>query len=738
MSAGVQPDALAKLLLIQNILEVLPTHESLASFLCESLSDIPGVRRAEARLQQGVSTQNHSRVAPGTAEHPPGMPLQSFPLRASKGDYGALVFSVDCEEQFSHYQPFIANTANVVATLLERRDYLHRLNQANEHIQQVNEQLEIKISERTAELTLKNRVLEQEVNHRKKLQKTLKEREATLKAVLDTMPVGVSWTSPHTLGIEYANAKFVKLFGYSLTDVSSVDEWYVRAYPDTAYRQEVMARWESVVQEAISGTGEIAAIEVRVTCHDGSVKDVLIAGRLVLGRILTVFNDISERKRYEQELEYLASHDSLTCLPNRSLLEDRLSQGVIHARRHTRSFAVLFIDLDRFKTINDALGHHVGDELLKQVAARLRSCLREEDTLARQGGNEFVIVLPEISKDEHASNVAKNLLQVLTLPFHCEGNEIFTSASIGIAIYPKDGQNEDTLVRNADAAMYRAKELGRNKFEFYAPELNEKIVERLSLENALRHGLERNELVVHYQPQLNLRTGRITGFEALARWQHPKWGLVPPDRFIPVAEETGQIVPLGRVVLLKACRQAKAWRDAGYDVTMAVNVSARELMEKEFVGTIREVLALVGLEPKYLELELTETVLVQQPDAAAATLGELRSMGVYFSLDDFGTGYSSLNYLRYFPFSRIKIDKSFIDDVDVNSDNAAIVCAIIAMAQKLKLEVIAEGVETKAQEDFLRGQLCDMAQGYRIAKPLCDTEATALLASETSTCSGAG
>jgi diguanylate cyclase (GGDEF)-like protein len=725
MKTGVQPTALARLLLIQNVLEVLPSDEAIASFLCRSLSEIPGVGKAQLWMS-GAATPNRD-------EHLPGTPLQLFPLRASRREYGTLILSVSCQEKFFPYQPYIENTVNVVANLLERRDYVHRLNLAKEQIQQANEQLEVKISERTAELTLKNCALEREVNERKRLQEILKGREETLRAVLDTLPVGVAWASADTRNIEYANGRFSELFGYSLAAVSSSpDEWYVRAYPDAAYRQAVLTRWESVVADAARGTGEIAPVEARITCQDGSVKHILIAGRLVLGRVLAVFNDISEQTRHNEELEHLANHDSLTGLPNRSLLQDRLSQAVIRARRHAGSLAVLFIDLDRFKTINDNLGHHVGDELLKQVATRVRSCLREEDTLARQGGDEFVIILPEIGKDEYASNVAESLRQVLTRPFHCEDSELFTSASIGIAVYPRDGHNEETLLRNADSAMYRAKELGRNNVAFYAPEINEKIVERFTVENALRHGLERNEFVVYYQPQLDLRTGRITGFEALVRWQHPQWGLVLPGRFIPVAEETGQIVPLGRVVLLSACRQAKAWRDAGFDVTIAVNVSARELREKEFVRTVKEVLALVGLEPACLELELTESVLVQQPEAAAAILCELRDIGIQFSLDDFGTGYSSLSYLQRFPFSRIKIDRSFIENVITDAGDVAIVCAIIAMAQKLKLTVIAEGVETKEQEDFLRAQLCDAAQGYRIARPLHSADATALLEKESS------
>jgi diguanylate cyclase len=401
------------------------------------------------------------------------------------------------------------------------------------------------------------------------------------------------------------------------------------------------------------------------------------------------------------------------------LFRDRLTKALADARRQKYKIALLFIDLDRFKDINDSLGHLVGDIFLQNVAERLSSWAREQDTVARLGGDEFLIMLTHVKDISDAAVAAERLMDAMTAEFVVEGQPLNVGCSIGISVFPEQGSDCETLIKNADAAMYCAKADGRNNFRFYNEDMNAQAVERLTLENSLRSALAKNQLFLMYQPQMDIATGRITGLEALLRWQHPELGLVSPDRFIRIAENSGLIVPIGEWALRMACTQARKWQDEGSPaISVAVNVSAVQFRQEGFCGLVRKVLQDTGLAPQYLELELTESLMLANADLTVSVLQELRAMGVTLAIDDFGTGYSSFSYLRQFHVNNLKIDRSFISDVATNPDDAAITAAIIGMAKSLKLKVIAEGVEDEAQMSFLRDHQCDEIQGYYFSKPL--------------------
>jgi diguanylate cyclase len=418
-------------------------------------------------------------------------------------------------------------------------------------------------------------------------------------------------------------------------------------------------------------------------------------------------------------LHHLAHHDVLTSLPNRMLLQDRLIQAIELARRQGRRFAVLFMDLDRFKHINDSLGHAIGDWLLQSVAERLSGCVRHSDTLGRQGGDEFVVILSNIMHAEDAALIAKNMIIALAAPHFIENHELHISASIGIGIYPDHGEDADTVLKSADSAMYHAKESGCNNYRFFEQAMNTQAVQRQSIESSLRHALERQEFILNYQPKIDLKSNRIVGVEALIRWQHPKWGLMPPSQFVPIAEDCGLILPIGRWVLRETCRQAQAWRQvAAPPITVAINTSALEFSAAGFLDNIRTTLMETALDPHCLELELTESVLMHDAKFTESMLDALTGLGVKLAIDDFGTGYSSLSYLRQFPIYTLKIDKSFINQMTTNADDAAIVSAIISMGQSLKLHVIAEGVKTPEQHKLLLAQKCDEGQGYYYGRPM--------------------
>ncbi len=435
-----------------------------------------------------------------------------------------------------------------------------------------------------------------------------------------------------------------------------------------------------------------------------------------------------DRRSTEQRLTYLAQFDTLTGLANRSLFLDRFAQTLKQAQRNEWMVGVLFIDLDRFKVVNDTLGHGSGDELLVQVGRRLQECVRADDSVGRMGGDEFAFVLSELRRPDDAALVAQKVVSALARPFLLEGQEIYVTASLGIGIYPSDGCDPDTLLRNADTAMYRAKERGRNGYEFYLPQMNEQALERMQLQMQLRGALERQEFVLHFQPKACLATGHISGFEALLRWQHPERGLVPPLQFIHILEETGLIVAVGEWVLRAVCEQLARWQSAGITPRpVAINVSARQFQQGKLDTTIAAILADTGIDAALLELELTESMLMSDPAEVVRMLNAIRSQGLRLSIDDFGTGFSSLAYLKRFPIDTLKIDRSFINDVTTDSADASIAAAIISLAHTLKLKVVAEGVETQAQLEFLHNHGCDDMQGYYFAQPLSVADCTRAL-----------
>lgn len=443
---------------------------------------------------------------------------------------------------------------------------------------------------------------------------------------------------------------------------------------------------------------------------------------------LSIAADVTQRKAAEQQIEFLAYHDALTGLPNRLLLQDRFEQAKAHAARTDAKLALLFLDLDNFKNINDTMGHDAGDELLMQISTRLAACVRATDTISRQGGDEFLILLPDLPHADDAAPILTKIMAQLQVPFHALGKEISTSVSMGVTIFPQDGTSFDTLLKKADMAMYQAKTDGRNTYRYFDEAMNVEAVEHLFIRNGLRGAVERDEFVLHYQPQIDLRSGAVTGVEALIRWKLPKLGLTAPGRFISVAEESGLIVPIGDWVLREACRQAVAWRRAGMPaMTMAVNLSAVQFKRGNIEQSVVQALDETGFDASLLELELTESILIQNVDSTMAVISRLKAQGVKISIDDFGTGYSSLSYLKRIDIDKLKIDQSFVRDLATDPDDAAIVRAIIQMARSLNLRTLAEGVETREIAQLLREFECDEAQGFHFARPMPSDEMAAYL-----------
>jgi diguanylate cyclase (GGDEF)-like protein/PAS domain S-box-containing protein len=502
------------------------------------------------------------------------------------------------------------------------------------------------------------------------------------------------------------------------------------------------------LSDAISGTPilnpmELAVVQNRTmnlppNCHliqrDGtetpiedSVSPIHYRQGKATGAVI-VFRDVSAARAMTLQMTHSAQHDFLTNLPNRMLLSDRIRQAIVLAPRHTKKVGVLFLDLDGFKHINDSLGHPVGDLLLQSVARRLSECVRGSDTVSRQGGDEFVVLLSEMAQPEDAAITARRMLATVAAPHSIGGHDLHVTTSIGVSVYPDDGSDAETLIKNADTAMYQAKEHGRQSYQFFKPAMNVRAVERQSIEESLRRALERQEFALHYQPKINLETGEIAGAEALLRWTHPTRGLIPPSQFIPVAEDCGLILPVGRWVLREACTQARAWLGAGLPLaTMAVNISAMEFRDDNFLESVFAILEETQLDPIHLELELTETVLMKRAEATESILTKLRERGVRLAVDDFGTGYSSLSYLRKFRIDTLKIDQSFIRQITISGAETSIVTAIISMGRSLKLRVVAEGVETPQELAFLQAHQCDEAQGYLFSRPIAASEFAKLL-----------
>ncbi len=538
-----------------------------------------------------------------------------------------------------------------------------------------------------------------------------------------------------------ASPELCRLMGIRLQDFGGTKEAFFRMVHEED-RDRVDHALKSILEERkpcdidhriiLPNGGEFAVNLQAEGVFDDQLKSLTIVGTA---------KDISERKRSEREIHRLAYYDSLTGLPNRILFKDRVAQALAHARRYQTTLAVLFLDLDRFKVINDTLGHNVGDLLLKQVADRLADSVRHSDSigrsvdqgetheLARLGGDEFTVLLTNIRQVQDTGTVARRILEALAKSFLIDGHEISVTASVGIAIFPTDGDSVDLLLKNSDVAMYHAKEEGRNNFQFYSATMNALAAERLEMENELRKVLERHELLVYYQPQVDIRTNQIVGAEALVRWRHPHQGMLLPAAFLPVAIETGMIRELDEEVLLMACRQNKAWQDAGYaPIRVSVNVSNSFFHGPSLRNAIVRALQETQLAPEYLELELTESITMRHVETSITMLQELKAMGVRLSIDDFGTGYSSLSHLQRFPLNMLKIDQSFASDVTRNSANASITRAIVSLAHSMNLAVLAEGVETAEQLELFRQQECDQVQGHLFGRPMPAEEFVRLLA----------
>ena len=560
-----------------------------------------------------------------------------------------------------------------------------------------------------------------------RMTESLREHEQLLSSIASNRSDGIYRSTPDK-GLIYANDALARMFGYhDARELMSIAGPILYANPRR--RQEL--------QQLLEEHGRYQNEEVEYQRKDGSrfygvnsaftVRDAAGVPMYFDG----VIADITDRKRAEQQVYHLAHYDGLTGLPNRTLLRDRLGQAMNDARRRGAKLAVLFLDLDRFKTVNDSLGHETGDKLLKAVSTRLRESMRDSDTISRQGGDEFLLVLRDASDAAAVARVAEKLLETVARPYSIGEYELHITPSIGITLFPDDSTDLDTLIRNADAAMYHAKENGRFNFQFFTPEMNTRAYERLSLESSLRIAIERQEFTLHYQPQLDLRSGRIVGVEALLRWNRPDGSLVPPSIFVPVLESSGMIGTVGEWVLREACGQNRRWQLSGLPrLPVAVNLSAIQFNRRNMADAVAAILAETGLRAADLELEFTESAVMQDTREVTNIIRRLDELGVQLALDDFGTGYSSLSYLRRFHLDKIKIDQSFVRDISVDPDDAAITAAIIGMARNLKVNVVAEGVETREQFEFLRSHGCDAIQGYYFSKPLPADAFAAFLASD--------
>lgn len=550
--------------------------------------------------------------------------------------------------------------------------------------------------------------------------------EARSRATFNQAAIGISQTTLDGRFLQ-VNQKLCELLGYSQ------EELLARPVREITHPDDVA---EGVKRTQLLIAGEIghAGLEERYLRKDGTPVWVAVSTALVCdarGRpdyFVSMVEGITDRKQMQQDLQHLAQHDALTGLPNRALFYDRLEHAFEQARRRKWITGVMFIDLDHFKVVNDTLGHSAGDQLLRQVSARLAECVRVDDTVGRLGGDEFAVILSELAHDEDGRVVAKKIIDAIARPFQINGTEVSISASIGIASSPPDSANADTLVRNADAAMYHAKQEGKNNYRFFTLETNERAKVELGLERDLELALLRNEYVLHFQPKANLATGRITGMEALLRWQRSGYGLVPPAEFIPMLEKSGLIVPVGEWVLRAACAQIKSWKDAGLTpVPVAVNLSAKQFHQQDICATVVRALREHDVDPQFIELEITESAAMHNAAQTTLTLNELKAIGVRIAIDDFGTGYSSLAYLKRFPIDTLKIDRSFIADLPGDLDDASIAQAVITMGRALRLTVVAEGVESAAQLEFLAANGCDEIQGYFFSLPMPGRQCTEML-----------
>ncbi|HJV51514.1 MAG TPA: EAL domain-containing protein [Noviherbaspirillum sp.] len=562
----------------------------------------------------------------------------------------------------------------------------------------------------------------QDITQRKQAEQALHEAERRYRSIFENAVEGIFQSTPDK-GYLAVNPALARIYGYDSPQqmIEHLRDLDRQLYVDPQRRAQflrLMAEQDGVINfesQVCQRNGNVIWISENARNVRGPDNAVLFFEGTVI--------DITERKIHEAQIRHQATHDALTGLPNRNLLHDRLQQALANARRHGQIAAVAFIDLDQFKFINDSLGHQVGDDLLKVVGQRLRSCMRAADTVARQGGDEFVIVLANHKNSESVTDTVRRLIAVVAEPWFARGLELQVTCSVGVSVFPDDGRDAETLLRHADAAMYKAKELGRNTFQYFSAEMNRHATERLELLNSLRYALANDEFVLQYQPKVDLASGRVIGAEALIRWHSAVRGMVSPAAFIPLAEESGLIIAIGEWVLYTACAQNVMWQRAGLPaVPISVNLSPRQLARDDIVERVADVLQSTGLEARYLELEITENVVMRDVDKSLATLVRLKELGVQISIDDFGTGYSSLNYLKRFPVDTLKIDRSFVNDIATDAGDAAIVKAVISLAHILNLNVVAEGVETQEQRCFLMENGCDQVQGYYFGRPMPERE----------------
>jgi len=556
-----------------------------------------------------------------------------------------------------------------------------------------------------------------DVTARKHAEELLRKQSAAMTASMDGIGI-----LDDRLEFTYVNDSFAKLFGYQRPS-----EILGRSLCDL-YEPHEQVRFITSIVPLVHQRGRWRGEATGLRRDGAPFPQEISLTALGSDGIVCIVRDITERTYAEEQIKHLAYHDALTNLPNRLLFKDRLTVALSHANREGSRLAVLFLDLDRFKVINDSLGHNIGDQLLQAVAVRVQTCVRESDTVARLGGDEFTILLPNLHRSDDAAPIAQKIIEAIRYPFHIEGREFFSTTSIGISLFPEDGTDAETLIKNADTAMYQAKELGRDNYQLFNAHVNAKALQRIALEHGLRKALMNDEMAVHYQPIFDLRSGRITGMEALLRWTHPVLGSIPPATFIPLAEATGVMIPIGSWALAEACRQAKEWHDAGFQsLSLAVNLSVTQLQQTDLVDFVAGVLRNTGLPARLLELEITESSAMHSPETSVRTLYDLKKLGLRISLDDFGTGHSSLSYLKRFPIDTLKIDQSFVHDITSDPDTAAIVTAIIAMAHSLRLKVVAEGVEFTEQANFLRKHGCDQMQGFLIKPPVAAADFLALV-----------
>ncbi|MFB9241068.1 EAL domain-containing protein [Massilia antarctica] len=585
-------------------------------------------------------------------------------------------------------------------------------------------------SERTAALQFANLRLTEDLALRKRTEKALRLREKVIEVSANAVIICNAQAPEYA--VEYVNPAFEKLTGFCAAEVIGKS---LKSLQGDGHDQQNIDEITAALREQREGHAVVRSFR-----KDGSGywNDLFIApvrdDAGAISHFVVAQYDISAVMRFEAELEYQANHDVLTGLANRHLLAERLSSAIAQAQRAGTELWVVFVDLDRFKFVNDTLGHEAGDAMLRVLGGRIKGAVDDGDTVSRMGGDEFVLVLPGRPGDGDGLRVLQRIMDAVAEPLRIQAHEFFVTCSMGVAVYPADGDNADTLTKHADIAMYRAKEMGRNTYQFYCPEMNARTLERLQIEADLRHALERNELVLHYQPQIDVGSGAIVGMEALLRWEHPVLGTVSPLRFIALAEEMGLIIPIGAWVIRTACLQNMAWQKAGMaQLRMAVNLSARQFTGKDLLQSVGDALEESGLEARFLELELTESMVMSDVENTITILRMLKQLGVHLAIDDFGTGYSSLSYLSRFPLDVLKIDQSFVRDIAVGADAAAIVVSIISLAHSLRLKVIAEGVETAAQLAFLREHGCDEVQGYFFSRPVGALEFESLMAHATCT-----